>query len=339
MLIPKNYKRLLLVVRQFSFLLNKGENTETALSQLRSTLGTTQTSELDIIEKLMSSSSDEVQLPNTFGPLLLLKQLVNPIKQHGGDSIKFFEVFQKTFLSEDSMQHTKNYDTSGIMLYLITLIIMALIVATIYTGSVFPAIEKMITETGSSLPNFSLMIFSLFSNWGGVLVIIITTIIIFLFTSILKIRNNLNHLEFFGNWILNLPGFNTIAKHYNLYLSLRFMQLIMHSGVSHEDAKKIIFDLSSTANVKLDIQLQQLNSKQQENLVDQPLTLADSLGNLDDEINFQIETLYETSLINFTRLKESISFIGIIFIASIIGSLVIAMYLPLFKMGQVAGGL
>lgn len=338
MLIPKNYKRLLLVVRQFSFLLNKGANTETALAQLRSTLAATQIVELDIIEKLMSSNSDEIQLPNTFGPLLLLKRLINPIKQQGGDSIKFFEVFQKTFLSEDSMQHTKNYDTSGIMVYLIVLIIMALIIGTIYTNSVFPAIEKMITETGGILPNFSLMIFSLFSNWGAVFFVTITVIIIFLFTSMLKIRNNLNRLEFFGSWILNLPGFNNIAKHYNLYLSLRFMQLIINSGVNHENAKKIVFDLASANEVELDIQLKQLNSLQEDNLLDQPLTLADSLGNLDDEINFQIETLYETSLTNFTRFKDTITFMGIIFIASITGSLVIAMYLPIFQMGQVAGG-
>ncbi|MFV2060143.1 MAG: hypothetical protein ACC653_05625 [Gammaproteobacteria bacterium] len=338
MFIPGSYEHLLLISRQLGLLLQQGKTKEQALTQLQTTLGETQSTELKTIEQLLSDDSTDLDLPKATGPLNALKRLINPVREHGGDVIRFFAEFNKTFLNQDSLYNIKNYDTSGIMLYLVGLITLAAIVVTIYSVYVFPSIQALFDEAGSPLPPLSQFVFTLVLDWGVFIAFCVFLLIVLFISIAIKIKHTVSSLTLFGTWMLRLPGFQLVASQYNLYLCLRFLQLMMRSGVSQDNSLKIIETLAKNSNTILDKQFQTLILKPQNTLLNNPLSLAASLGNLDDELSFQIEALYEKAITNFSRLKDAVSFTGIIIVALVIGNLIFAMYMPIFQMGKIIGG-
>ncbi len=331
-------KNLILIIRQFSFLIDKGETKESAFAKLESSLSASQVNELHILKQLFDADNDTVVMPILNAPMNILQQLIKPVRQHGGDLIDLFSAFHKTFLQQDNSHYIKNYDTSGIIAYLISLILMASLVLTIYAVSVFPSIRELFDEYGNVvLPANSQFIFTLLIDWGLLLAAIVLVILVFFFITATKIKNSVANLQFFDNWLLRLPGFKNLSQQYNLYLSLRFIQIIVHSGVNSENAKNIVYAMLDTANIKLDKQLYSIKNKLHQQHLTEPLVLADKLDNLQNEIHYQIETLYEKSITDFSKLKDSISFIAIIIVAAIIGNLIIAMYMPIFMMGKIVG--
>jgi type IV pilus assembly protein PilC len=336
--IPSRYKHLLLISRQINLLLQKGITKDQALLQLQTNLGDSQTAELRIIEQLLDDKSTEVTLPVASGPLTALKLLINPVKKYGGDVVQFFSEFNKIFLNQNSLYYIKNYDTSGIMLYLVSLILIASGVVTIYSIYVFPSLQTLFSEANSPLPPLSQFVFTLLLDWGVVIAISVVILIVLFISIAVKIKHTVSNLALFGELFLRIPGFKSIAAQYNLYLNLRFLQILINSGITQENSLTIINDLAKDSNTALDKQLLMINSNCVDNLIDFPLALAATMNNLNDEINFQIDTLYEKAITDFSRLKDTISFIGIVIVATVIGNLILAMYMPIFQMGKIVGG-
>ena len=67
------------------------------------------------------------------------------------------------------------------------------------------------------------------------------------------------------------------------------------------------------------------------------IQMAIELDTLKEEIEYQLSQLRLQGVNDFTQIKSIISVAAIVIVATVVGTVIIAMYLPIFQMGQIIG--
>ncbi len=237
------------------------------------------------------------------------------------------------------------------LFYPVSVLIVAFIVTAILLIFVVPSFSNMFAGFGADLPSFTLFVVSLsdfmvawwYVIFGGIILAIMG------FTQAFKrsrkFRDTLDKLY------LKLPVVSALVKNSSIARFSRTLATMFAAGVPLVEAMDSVAGAAGnneyvqailTLRDDLSSGLQLQSSLQAfpelfPNMVVQMVSIGEESGALDDMLG-KVADYYEAEVDNSVDALTSLMEPAImVFLAIVIGGLVIAMYLPIFKMGEVIG--
>ena len=235
------------------------------------------------------------------------------------------------------------------MTYPMTVLIVAVIVSAILLIFVVPTFAEMFADFGAELPAFTLFVVGL----SDVLVDNVWLFIAVIAGSVYtfkqaKIRSK-TFREFLDRMALKLPAIGALTTNASVARFSRTLATMFAAGVPLVEAMDSVAGASGNSvyykaimqvkddiatGTTLQVSLSQ-NTKLFPNMLVQMVGIGEESGALDemlDKVAEYYEAAVDDAVDNLTALMEPAI---MAFLAVVIGGLVIAMYLPIFKMGEV----
>jgi type IV pilus assembly protein PilC len=224
----------------------------------------------------------------------------------------------------------------------------AIIVSAILLIFVIPQFEDIFASFGAALPAFTQMVVGA-SRWLRGNGILLLFFIIFLVTAIVMAKKRSPR---FAHWIdrisLRIPVVGPILEKAAIARFCRTLAITFAAGVPLVDALKIVSGATgnqiyndAAARIREDVAVgHQLQLAMQQtdvfpNMVIQMAAIGEEAGSL-DEMLIKVAEAYEEEVNNAVdALSSLLEPLIIIFVGLIVGTMVIAMYLPIFKMAAV----
>ena len=234
--------------------------------------------------------------------------------------------------------------------YPIAIIVVAIALIFIMMMFVLPAFKEVYANMGAELPSLTQLVMSLsdlFVDYGWIMIILL---IISAFGLYKLHEKSPTFQKRIDALILRLPVFGTIVRKATIARWARTTSTLFAAGVplvevldSVAGASGNILYEEATQDIRAKVtQGLSLTSSMQStdmfpNMVIQMAAIGEESGSLDDMLNKAAE-FYEDEVDNsVSRLSHLMEPIIMVVLGSLIGILLIAMYLPLFNLGNVVG--
>lgn len=279
--------------------------------------------------------------PKHFSPLIC--NLINVGEQSGT-----LEVLLHHIANYNEKLELQKHKITKALIYPTIVIIVSVVVATVLLIFVVPQFQEMFVNAGSQLPAFTRFVIDLAkfiksSGWIIVLLIIFITI-----AFRLAIKHSSNFTNQIDSMLLKTPIIGSIITNAIISRVSKILAITLKAGlpilrslniaasiVSNQRYHSAIMAISQLVNNG-----QSLNSaiRKQELFpftVIQLITIGEESGKLDDMLE-KIASDSEQTLNHLTdNLNSLIEPLIMIFLGIIVGGLVISMYLPMFRLGNV----
>ncbi len=232
------------------------------------------------------------------------------------------------------------------LMYPMIVTFVAFVVVGILMVFVIPTFERMFREAGQPLPTLTQFVVDLsrFTRTHILYVIIGFILIIFL---IRKIRSTNQGKKAYDRMLLRLPIFGILLRKVAVARFTRTLSALMTSGVPILDGLQIVAKTSGNKLIEdailearegigsgENISVPLTRSKVFPPMVTQMIAAGESTGALDQMLN-KIADFYEdevdTAVAGLTSLLEPVM---VVFLGGVVGTIVIAMYLPIFQMAN-----
>lgn len=234
--------------------------------------------------------------------------------------------------------------------YPIAIIVVAIALIFIMMMFVLPAFKEVYANMGAELPDLTQLVMNLsdlFVDYGWIMIILLIASAFSLYKLHEKSPTFQKRIDAL---ILRLPIFGTIVRKATIARWARTTSTLFAAGVplvevldSVAGASGNILYEEATQDIRAKVtQGLSLTSSMQStdmfpNMVIQMAAIGEESGSLDDMLNKAAE-FYEDEVDNsVTRLSALMEPIIMVVLGSLIGILLIAMYLPLFNLGNVVG--
>jgi type IV pilus assembly protein PilC len=235
------------------------------------------------------------------------------------------------------------------MIYPISIIVVAIGVVLILLIFVIPVFETMFKDMGATLPaptqfvvNLSRMVKSTIHY-----TIIVFVIVVFLFRRYYRTEKGKRQVD---GIILKIPVFGVLAIKASVARVTRTLATLLSSGVAILESLVIVAKVAGNKVVEDSLVVARLRISEgrsmSEPLADsgvfppmvvQMIQVGESTGALDNMLN-KIADFYEEDVDNLvTNLTALMEPMIMMFLGVILGGLIIAMYLPIFKLGTAIG--
>ena len=234
--------------------------------------------------------------------------------------------------------------------YPIAIIVVAIALIFIMMMFVLPAFKEVYANMGAELPGLTQLVMNLsdlFVDYGWIMIILLIASAFGLYKLHEKSPTFQKRIDAL---ILRLPIFGTIVRKATIARWARTTSTLFAAGVplvevldSVAGASGNILYEEATQDIRAKVtQGLSLTSSMQStdmfpNMVIQMAAIGEESGSLDDMLNKAAE-FYEDEVDNYvSRLSHLMEPIIMVVLGSLIGILLIAMYLPLFNLGNVVG--
>ena len=223
----------------------------------------------------------------------------------------------------------------GLVWYLAAVSGVALVCGFVFSTSVIPTFSAMFSSFGEALPDYTQAVF----DFGGIgiptfaVVLAITVLLVVYFVSLFHRR--IQQMAPLPRWPKWVPILGRIAETYNLGLFLNYANILRRCGV---DAPVALADAAAASNQAADLSLETLINDVQAHRQSQALTelgIAARLGNLDSELSYQCDQHVSNLTVALVEARDRFSLALKIALYLFVAALIIAMYLPIFKLGSV----
>jgi type IV pilus assembly protein PilC len=235
------------------------------------------------------------------------------------------------------------------MIYPISIIVVAIGVVMVLLIFVIPVFEGMFKDMGAELPLPTQIVINVskFVKSYIIYMIIALAIAVFLFRRYYKTEAGQRSVD---RLVLKVPVFGVLALKSSVARVTRTLATLLSSGVAILESlvivarvakNKIIEDALIVARTKIS-EGKSMSEPLQDSgifppMVVQMVQVGESTGALDNMLN-KIADFYEEDVDNLvTNLTSLMEPIIMMFLGVILGGLIIAMYLPIFKLGTVVG--
>ncbi|MFD2231457.1 hypothetical protein [Alkalimarinus sediminis] len=216
----------------------------------------------------------------------------------------------------------------ALSIYMFVILSLAFVCTGIYILKVLPQFQAMFDSMGAELPAFTqtvLGVSQFLVQWW----LVIIPLVLWVVVQFAKLGQKIAALEPLGRGIKRVPGVKRLSSLHLKYLLVSYSYILMAGGLQSEEAFKRALRLIGETDDAAGIE----NAR---NGYLKDIFIARELGTLGAEIEYafgQIEYEYMSEL---AKLREKIMLFTQVSLALIVGAVVIAMYLPIFQMGQVA---
>ncbi len=265
---------------------------------------------------------------------------------HAGEEGGILDAILKK-LSEFLEKNLKLQKTlKGAMVYPVIVLAISFIVIVVLLVFVIPVFEKMFKEMGNELPALTQAIIdaSKFVQNNFAALFVVTTASIIGVMSFVKSQTGSRLID---QWILKVPVIGEVVRAVSIARFCGTMSTMLGAGVAIVDCLEIC---SKTAgNYTLECEILGMRSAVMEGatitgvlegsvlfpkLVTSMIGVGEEAGNLDsmlEKIAIYYEEVVDEAVKSMTSMIEPIM---IVFLGGIIGTLVVAMYLPIFSMAS-----
>jgi type IV pilus assembly protein PilC len=235
------------------------------------------------------------------------------------------------------------------MTYPTTVVAIATIVVGVILVFVIPAFEKMFADFGGALPGPTQVVINMSNFVQDYILVIIGGIILAVFLC-KKFYATTKGRELVDEWALKMPVFGILIRKVAVAKFTRTLGTMVSSGVPILDGLDIVAKTAGNKTVEKAINRVR-QSISEGNTIAEPLTksgvfppmvcqmiaVGEQAGSIDTMLN-KIADFYDDevddAVANLTAMMEPLL---MLFLGTIVGGLVIAMYLPIFKLaGTVA---
>jgi type IV pilus assembly protein PilC len=238
----------------------------------------------------------------------------------------------------------------GAMTYPVVTLIIAAIVLAVILVFVIPVFQEMFADFGSELPAFTQLVINL-SNFAKKNIIwIVIGLILFVF-AFKKVYGTEKGREMVDEMVLKLPVFGVLIRKVAVAKFTRTMSTMLSSGVAILEALDIVAKTAGNKTIEKAVYSVRADIAEGRTMADplqesgvfpsmvcQMIAVGESTGALDSMLE-KIAVFYDDevdqAVENLTSLIEPFM---LVFLGVTIGGLVIAMYLPIFKMAGTIGG-
>ncbi len=237
------------------------------------------------------------------------------------------------------------------LFYPTSIIVAAFVITAVIMIFVIPAFKELFSSFGADLPGPTLFVMTLSDYFVNYWYIVFgaPTLGIYLFLRALKHSETLQIAV--DRWLLKLPIFGDIIRKATIARWARTLSTMFAAGVPLVESldsvggasgnyiyrsatKKIQSEVSTGTSLTMAIQ----NSGVFPNMMQQMVSIGEESGSLDAMLS-KVADYYEEEVDNAIEALSSLMEPMIMVVLGVlIGGLVIAMYLPIFKMGAAVGG-
>ena len=264
------------------------------------------------IERAFAGASGPRELPQ-LGPV------IDTARKFGGSPQMAFAAYERAAaqMRPSLVDALAGATTFGA--YLIGLVVMLGIVVGIYAMYVLPSMATMFSLVGAPLPAFTNAVIG--SPWLLLPVPLLLAALLSYVTNLRRFRRRLLALQPVRPMLRWVPGLAEWAASYDTFLWLRYQVIFLDAGLETSAAADAATLLAGEPRER-----------------DHRRALfgaAAKLGRLREELAAQLEVDREATLEQFERHRNGIVIFLRVLIYFIVSSYVIAMYLPIFKLGAV----
>ncbi len=236
------------------------------------------------------------------------------------------------------------------MTYPTTIISIAFVVIAVILVFVIPAFEKMFADFGGSLPVPTQIVINI-SNFVQNYILVIIGGIIALIAGVKRIYATKKGRDFIDDWALKAPIFGTLIRKVAVAKFARTMSTMISSGVPILDGLDIVRKTAGNRTVEKAIGNVRDSISEGKTIAEplkesgvfppmvcQMIEVGEQAGALDAMLS-KIADFYDDEVDdavgNLTAMMEPLL---MLFLGTTVGGLVIAMYLPIFKLAGTVGG-
>jgi len=329
----ERYQTLLAVGRQFTHLVRETGSVESGLDALNKIALNEQK---NVVESLAQASRDGVSnVDKDLGPYAVLITVIETVKREGGDYIAVLSGFDKMLRSMNEQASAIWVTLRDFVVYLSAVFMVVIVVSLNLMFFVVPQFQSMFDEFGAKLPlltewltrNNGLMFFSM-------LIIYISLLAGFILTALHLFRSIAN-LQSLNSSIKNMPILMPVIKTYQRMLSINYAMILLDSGVTATRALTLSSELSGDTNFA-SVATGQYASLSNQDVSLAAIALAMKAENLPAELDYQLNDLSYRLAADLNMARQKTLMFFYILLACFVGLFVIAMYLPIFKLGAVA---
>lgn len=326
----KSTEHLAFVSRQLSNLL-ADEKLEPALQKLSAASPAEYSRDIEYLRDLLTASTEREPSPGP-NPYAAFRKLLPVVSESKN---VFFQNFVEYVQQNKVVFETYWTGAIGTIWYLATLSLIALIIAIMFGTLVVPTFDDMFSQFGVPMPELTTAVFA-YSGAGiplfAVGLALLVGLIIWFVTMFHK---RIQQLAPLPRWPSSAPVVGKLAEAYNLGLFLNFTRMLRESGV---DPVRAVTAAAAAANQAESLRYESMASG--EGGFDQPpilseLAVADRLGHLDSELAHQCDQHIGRMSVALVEARDKFSLLLKLVLYVFVGTLVVAMYLPIFKIGSV----
>ncbi|MCL1142062.1 type II secretion system F family protein [Shewanella gaetbuli] len=236
------------------------------------------------------------------------------------------------------------------MFYPIAVVVVAILVTTLLLLFVVPQFEEIFKGFGAELPAFTQLILAisraLQTSWYIILGVIVGTIFLFIKTH----RNSQAFRDKIDSLILKIPAIGDILHKGAMARFARTLATTFTAGVPLIDGLESAAGASGNAvyrDALLKVRQEVMAGMQMNvamrttglfpDMLIQMVMIGEESGGLDDMLN-KVANIYEMQVDDAVdALSSLIEPIMMVVIGTLVGGLIVAMYLPIFQMGKIVG--
>lgn len=307
------------------------------------------------LKKMIKDIRSEVNSGNNFATALThypehFDLLVCSLVKAGEQSGALETMLDRIATYKEKMETLKKKIKKA-MTYPIAVLVVGAIVAAILLVKVVPQFEAIFTGFGADLPAFTKFVVGLSESaqeyWFVALIVIVAAVFGF--------NKGRTHSEKFSNFVdravLRIPVFGSILHKAAIARFARTLATTFSAGVPLVEA--LDSAATSSGNIVYETAIKQIRNgvssgQSLQNAVvmtgvfpvmaTQMIAIGEEAGSLDHMLD-KVATFYEEDVDNAVdNLSSLLEPMIMVVLGVLVGGLVIAMYLPIFQLGQVVGG-
>jgi type II secretory pathway component PulF len=314
--------KLATVSRLLAYQQESGTSSSESLINLRNNLPDDYSNSLDALESLIKG--DDLSLVGyAAGPFQVITSILDIVKQESGDIANIFISAQKTI--RDTATQARDYWSgfNSLISYLVSVFILASVVLGIFSIKILPQFSETFASFGVPLPALTqtLIANDTALNLTMSSLILLSLVGVLISYHIKKRIALLVPLPHSFKWI---PILNRLRSFYSYFLFVKYTDIFLHSSISEEKALAHAKKLAA-----LDVD----NLYQLASLFDAAIT-ASRTKSLIKEIDYQGDQVGIFFNRQMILVREALTTGTQLLLGVIIGTLIIAMYLPIFMLGS-----
>jgi hypothetical protein len=203
--------------------------------------------------------------------------------------------------------------------YLAMLALLLAMVAGIYTLFVLPQFRAMYESAGARLPQFTELVIGTAWVLAPVLALLIAAVVLFM-VGVSKVKTRLRELAPMRPLFGRVPGIKDWARDHDVSLWMRYLALLLDAGATPETAAAVATTLAGEPGRDHRPRL---------------LSSAATLGRLREELARLLDEDSREAMERFEEPRNGLV-IGLrVLIYLIVSTFLVAMYLPIFKLGSI----
>ncbi len=250
------------------------------------------------------------------------------------------------FFMEKNMKLKRK--VKGALVYPASVLCVAIIVIAIMMIFVIPAFEKMFSGFGADLPLLTQIIVNISSFMRNNVIFIIAALFMTIFGLKTAYKKNAKAHHCFDNIFLKMPIFGILLRKVAVAKFTRTLGTMISSGVPILTSLEIVARTAGNVVIEKAILATRESISQGKTIAEplmnsgifppmvvQMIAVGETTGALDQMLN-KIADFYDDEVdVAVNAITALIEPLLMVFLGGVLGTMIVAMYLPIFKMGEV----